>query len=260
MKVMNIKENSILFKLISAISRFIYSHCDMIGVQTPAFFEYFQDIHGIASNKLAYIPQFADSSYLNKNFNKPHEGINLIFLGNIGLVQDMECIVEAVSINAKDSLPYKVHIVGEGSFLSNLKQLVKQKRLDEYFVFYGRRPVQEMETFYGFADACLLTLKGDSFVGKTVPGKLQGYMAAGKTVIAAIDGPAQQIIHDADCGLVTNAGNAEDLAEHIKQFVTHIHDYQNCGINGRIYFQKHFMKEQCVKHVLDVLDRLKEDA
>lgn len=258
-KAMNIKETSIIFKLVTVVSRFIYLNCDLIGVQTTAFFPYLKNVHGIDVNKLVYIPQFADSVYLNQNFKKEHEGINFVFLGNIGLVQDMECIVEAVSINVAENILYKVHIVGDGSYLNNLKQLVENKNLKNYFLFYGRRPVEEMMNFYEIADACLLTLKDDSFIGHTVPGKLQGYMAAGKTIIAAINGPAQQIIQEAHCGLVCNASNAIALANNIKKFIIHRSDYYDCGNNGREYFRKNFTKERCVARTIEILNKLKGD-
>jgi glycosyltransferase involved in cell wall biosynthesis len=164
--------------------------------------------------------------------------------------------VQAVKINAQDNLKYKVHIVGDGSFLETLKKLVKENGLQNYFIFYGRRPVSEMENFYELADACLLTLKGDSFVGQTIPGKLQGYMAAGKIVIAAIDGSAQSVIKEANCGLVGNAGDYKALAKNIDALVKNTADYKDYGINGRLYFKEHFTKGRYISCISKVLKEL----
>ena len=255
LKVMHIQENSLIFKIVKVLSKTIYQHCDKIGIQAPAFFAYFERVIGIPHERLVYIPQFASSEYLDSDYNSKHDGINLVFLGNIGLVQDLECVVQAVKINARDNLKYKVHIVGDGSFLETLKKLVQENDLQEYFIFYGRRPVSEMGKFYRLADACLLTLKGDSFVGQTIPGKLQGYMAAGKTVIAAINGSAQTVIKEAKCGLVGNAGDYKVLAKNIEAMVKNPDDYKNCGANGRLYFKKYFTKERYINSISEIFNR-----
>ena len=257
-KVMHIDESSPIFWIVKIFSSFVYKHCDIVGVQTPAFFKYFEKIHSIENNRLVYIPQFAASEYLNRDFSTQHEGINFVFMGNIGFVQDLGCIVEATEINAQKKLSYKVHIVGDGSFLADLKQMVINKHLETYFVFYGRRPVSEMELFYKLADVCLLTLKGDSFVGQTVPGKLQGYMAAGKMVIAAINGSAQEVIKESRCGLVGKASDAGTLAKNMEKFILHQEQYAMCGINGRLYFKQHFTKEIYINNAVQVLQKLAE--
>ena len=205
-KILGVKEESIIYKIIDKVSKYIYRSADIIGVQSGAFQDYFKRVHFIDKTRMVYIPQFATDEYSSDYSNMLHEGFNFVFLGNVGLIQDLECVVKAVA-SIKDQRIFKVHIVGDGSFLSTLKKMVTDKGLDEYFVFYGRKPVKDMPIYYQIADVCLLTLKGDSNVGMTIPSKLQGYMAAGKPVLAAINGSAKEIIKDSECGIsVCGAG------------------------------------------------------
>ena len=69
-------------------------------------------------------------------------------------------------------------------------------------------------------------------------------MAAGKPVIAAINGAGRQVIEQSGCGLCVEAGDAEGLARAMRQFAENPAQYAACGENGRSYFQTHFTKEQ----------------
>ena len=242
-KILAKNESDVIFKAGKIISAYIYKRCDCIGIQCHAFAKYFTDVHGIDANKIKCIPQFANEEYLNQNFFQKHDGTNFVFLGNVGIAQNLDCVVNAVE-KIKTIPDYKVHIVGDGSYLNELKQIVELKKLKEKFVFHGRKPSSSMPEFYKLADACLLTLSGDNIIGQTIPSKLQGYMAAGKTVIGAIDGSAQEVIKASGCGAVVGAGESEELADIMQDFILNRDKYNNCGKAGREYFRKHFTKIQ----------------
>ena len=251
-KILAKNESSFIFKFGKIISSYIYKRCDYIGIQSNAFVEYFKDVHALAEERLKYIPQFANEEYLEQDFTKQHKGTNFVFLGNVGIAQDLECVVKAVEKN-QDILDFKIHIVGDGSYLEELKYLVHSSELDDFFAFYGRQPMASMPKYYKLADACLLTLSGDSIIGHTIPSKLQGYMAAGKAVIAAIDGPARQVIDDSGCGAAVSAGDSVGLGEIMRDFLLHREKYTNCGEAGREYFQQNFTKKQYVDTTENIL-------
>ena len=116
-----------------------------------------------------------------------------------------------------------------------------------------------MPEYYALADACLLTLTaGAGSVGGTIPSKLQGYMAAGKMVIGAIDGPARETIEEAGCGLCAGAGDAAGLAERMAELMRHPERYRDCGANGRRYFIRHFSRGEYMKKTRGILGDLVE--
>lgn len=178
-------------------------------------------------------------------------------MGNIGKAQNLDRFVEAFA-KIKSVKIWHVHVVGTGSYIADLKMLVEEKNLDDRFIFHGRHPVEEMPKFYSIADACFMGLIGTSIIGHTIPNKLQGYMAAGKTVIAAIDGAAQKVIRDAKCGIAVPADNVNALADGIQDFIDYPEKYKDCGENGRKYFKQHFHKtihldliEKAMKQLLE---------
>ena len=83
---------------------------------------------------------------------------------------------------------YRFHFVGGGSELSRLKALAEDLNITERVIFYGQREATEMSQFYRLADAFLLSLSSDSAISLTLPGKLQGYMGAGKPIVVVATG------------------------------------------------------------------------
>nr|WP_281421146.1 glycosyltransferase family 4 protein [Gordonibacter massiliensis (ex Traore et al. 2017)] len=164
-------------------------------------------------------------------------------MGNIGRAQSIPCILEAVAKMRHDN-GFAVHFVGDGACLQEARDLVRRYSLEDRVVFHGRRPFSEMPSYYQMADACLLALDGSTWVGATLPSRLQGYMAAGKPIIAAINGGARHVIEESGCGRAVDAGDSDGLAALMDGFVDDPEAYSACGGAGRRYFREHFMKEQ----------------
>jgi glycosyltransferase involved in cell wall biosynthesis len=112
-----------------------------------------------------------------------------------------------------------VHFVGDGSMLEEMKQFVKDNNMDSVVSFYGRRPVEEMPDFYKLADACLVSLDAKNETGLTLPAKVQGYMAAGKTILGMISGSTQEVVRDAQCGACVDSSDVDAFADMLKDFV-----------------------------------------
>ncbi len=250
-------EKGIAFKILFKLSKYIYSQCDKISVTSKPFVSYFTDVHGINKNKISYIPQHSDDINLGKGKTKD-SNINFVFMGNIGIAQDIETILKACE-KIKNVENFKVHFVGEGSYLERAKEITKEKKLNDIVIFHGRHPSEKMIDFYNLADACLLTLNSKNLVGLTMPGKLQGYMAAGKPVIGAINGAAQEVIKEARCGLCANSGDYKKLAAYMKDFILKPEKYKECGLNGRKYYEDHFTKDQFMLKLNKELDSLLEE-
>ena len=249
-------KNNLCYKLVKLVSTNIYKTADKISVTSKPFFYYFEKEHGIDKNKLNYIPQSGDDSYLNLNLNNiDNNVIDFMFMGNIGLMQDIECILNAVE-KIKDLKNYKVHFVGTGVYLEKAKDMVKEKKIQEFVEFHGYHPIEKMKGFYQLADVCLLTLKGGSYVSQTMPVKLQGYMVVGKPVIGAIDGAAQEVINESKCGLCVNAGDWKGLASLLSEVINNPESIKNMGENGKEFYKENFTSKKQVEKILDTINQL----
>lgn len=242
LKVYVKSEGSLFFKIIKAVSTWIYGSANLIVSQSKPFLQYHHETHGIEYNKQRYLPAFADETYLEQDFRPKDGDVNFVFLGNVGKAQNLELVIEAIC-QIRDIPGFAFHIVGDGSNLESVKHLVQIYKLENLVKFYGRRSVEEMPFFYKMANACIVSLKNDTKIGLTLPAKLQGYMAAGKPIIGMIDGAAREVIEEARCGLCVSATDVDGMARALEDFIIHQDKYAECGENARKYFKEHFRKE-----------------
>ena len=254
-------EDSLVFKITKYISAFLYSRCDYIAVSSKHFINYLTNLNrDMKYIRMSFLAQHAEDEYLEYDFSPiKNNCIDFMFMGNVGYAQDIECLIAAVDL-IKDVSNFKVHIVGDGSNLSRCISLVAEKNIEDKFIFHGRHNATEMNSFYKIADACVLTLKNDNFTGLTIPSKLQGYMAAGKTVLGAINGSAQEIINDSKCGLCVNASDEVGLSRIMLEFINNYNEYVLFGQNGRVYFRNHFTRSSFIKKLIQLLEETLREA
>lgn len=231
-------EHNLVFQFIKFISSRIYRKADIIGITSPMFKNYLKNVCGVNDNKIRFLPQHA------KDIGKCPKSIEnnlteIYFTGNIGEIQNVDLIIEAVN-KLKDLDNFTVNFVGTGSKLDYAIHKVNELGLERKIIFHGYCPTTDMPGIYKRADACLLTLSNETLVGLTIPGKLQGYMAAGKTILASIDGDTAKIINKYKCGIAVPANDVSALANILKVYILNKRDYRECGNNARRYYEEHF--------------------
>lgn len=250
LKAGGIREKSFIYKIFKGISKKIYTNVDKILVTSKLFISYFKDQFEIDENKIIYMPQYADSFFENmdeqEKTNLDKKTYDIVFAGNIGVAQSMETIINAAEM-LEDYPQIKFHIVGDGSELNHTKNMAKEKNLNN-IIFYGRKPKEEMVKYYLMADAMLVTLFKDELISCTLPGKVQTYMAAGKTIIASADGETRDIINDSQCGLCVPSEDYEKLARAIQKLFKEKDNKEYCN-NAKRYYQKYFSRERFISQL-----------
>lgn len=254
-KAMKPGDKWFVFEPIHWISRWLYHRADAISVQSKSFLSYFETTNKIPREKMSYIPHMASSEYLDMDFSQDNGKVDFVFLGNMGNAQDIELILRATERN-KELSNFAVHFVGDGIFLEKAKQIVKQKGLEQLVTFYGRKPVEQMPQYYKLADVCLVTLKAGSIISKTIPSKVQGYMAAGIPILGALDGYGAEVINESGAGACVAAGDLEGFSSRMKDFILNYGNYKACSAKARSYFKKHFTKRMVVDAVEAKLEEL----
>lgn len=234
-----ISRDSAIYKFFHRTSKKLYKQADKILITSRSFSDYFNKEFGITDTE--YLPQYAEAIFTPEQCQKAENGyIDLMFAGNIGAAQSVDTIIKAAKL-ISDIPNLRWHIVGDGSELENLRAMTKTM---ENVIFHGRKALEEMPKYYAMADAMLVTMQKDSVLSLTLPGKVQTYMAAGKAIIGAIDGETALVIKDAQCGLCSEAEDAQTLAENVRKFIGMYKE--NLGRNARNYYDEHFDKKNFV--------------
>ena len=134
---------------------------------------------------------------------------------------------------------------------------MKENGLEKTVLTLGRFPAETMPWFFGQADVMLVTLSDDPLFRLYAPAKISSYMAAGKPIVAVLNGEGAEVIRDADCGWTLSAGDAEGfarLAVEISQMDKAVMEEK--GRNALRYYNAHYVKEKCLDN-LDALMGLK---
>ena len=116
----------------------------------------------------------------------------------------------------------------------------------------GSRPLETMPAYFSLADVMLVTLRSDPILAKTIPGKLQSYLACGRPVIGALDGEGANVIKESGAGFAVDSGDAQGLADSlVRMSKMDVSERQRMGDAAISYYRNHFDREE-------LIDRLEE--
>lgn len=232
----------------------MYRNSEKILISSRGFRESILE-KGDFESKLVYFPNWAEDVFsysCREDIPALPKGFRLMFAGNIGESQDMESIAEAALI-LKDT-GVKIIIVGDGRKKRWLEEYILSHELSDVIFLPGRYPLSAVPAFFSQADVLFLSLKNDYIFSLTVPAKLQAYMAAGKPVIAMIDGEARTLISESGCGLSCPAGDYVGFAGRVRELMSMSPSQLSAmGKRGRSYFEQNFTKARCLDTLCSLL-------
>ena len=164
-----------------------------------------------------------------------------MFAGNIGEAQDVYSILKLID-KCKDK-----HIdwvfVGDGRMKNWLERELNLIPTLGEINFLGSHPVEKMPFFFRQADIMLLSLKNEDIFSKTVPAKLQAYLASAKPVLGMISGEAKNIIINSGSGWCSDSGDIENAYCNICEILKfNKKELSEKGIAGLNYYNKNFNK------------------
>lgn len=253
----NIK-SPLIIKLVNNLTKWIYTHCDKILIQSDAFRSIVLT-QGVSDDKIIYFPNWSEEYYtpLPKQPDYAHYftgKFNLVFAGNIGESQDFDTLIKTAKIVNK-SLP-DLHwiIIGNGRMVDEVAKKVKEMKLDNCFKLIGAFPSEDMPKFFSHATALVVSLKRDPIFSITIPSKVQSYLACGKPILSSLDGEGSRIIHEAGAGLGCKASSPEQFSNVIMDFMAIPEAVKdNMGTSARIYYEKVFERNMLIDRLVSIL-------
>ena len=250
-----ISKNSLVYKILTKLSKKAYNKADKITCSSKSFKNYFVNELKLSEEKeFIYMPSYAESLYDNCKITK-NDKFDLIFAGNIGPAQSVETIIEAANL-LKDEKNIVFHIIGDGLSRIDCEALAQKYRL-ENVIFYGYHSVDEMRKYYELADAFLITMVDNEVVNSTLPAKVQSYMLAGKPIIGAISGEVKNIIEEANCGLCCDSLDYKQFANLIKEAYKS-NNKQKWSKNSYQYYKDNFEKENCINELISLFEKISQ--
>lgn len=238
--------NPLLLALVKWAVRRIYTRTDRLLIQSKAFRS---PIKGLVPDhpEIHYVPNSlpedpaaaAPSPRAKALAEQIATGFSVVFAGNLGQAQGLETVLEAAAL-VQDLSDLKIYLIGSGRIEEELRARIAELRLVNV-ILPGRFQVSDMPLLLSAASALLVSLRPAPIFSYTIPNKLQAYLAAGRPVIAALDGEGARILDEAGAGLSCPAGDPQALAAAIwKLHSTSRIEIERMSIAGRTYFETHF--------------------
>lgn len=207
--------------------------------------------------KVHYWPQYAEDFYRPMEAQKI-DGIDddgsykIAFTGNIGTAQGLDVLPKTASLLKGEKI--KFIIVGDGRYQPEFERQIEELNVQDMFTMIPRVQTDKIPAILSACNAGFISFRNIDLWQKTIPSKLQSYMACGKPIIASASGETQRIIDESQCGICAEIGNPEALAEGIRKMM--ILDNIKMGENSRAYFETHFAK----KTIIDQMDKFFNQA
>lgn len=192
----------------------IYRRCTKIFATSPSFVKAIQE-RVEDKGKVIYWPQYAEEIYKPVEHPNapeiPNDGrFKIIFTGNVGTAQGLDILPKVAKLVGDDVC---FVIVGDGRYKTQLIQ--EAADVSEKFIFINRQPAERIPNLLCACDVAFLSFLDNPLFEKTIPAKLQSYMACGMPILASASGETRRIIEEAQCGVCCSVGNYQELANNI---------------------------------------------
>ena len=245
--------------MVAVLVRWIYRQCDLLLVQSQAFIS---PVKAMAGNTpVLYHPNpgelaLGQTGPLSTPALVLESGFNVVFAGNMGTVQALGTVLDAAEFLLSHT-DVRIVLVGSGSRSEWLQQEVVRRKLGNVQLA-GRFAAEAMPGILAQASVLLVSLTRSPIMCQTVPSKMQAYLAAGKPIIASLDGEGARVLEASGAGISCPAEDGAALAEAVLRLKgLPVDALQRMGQAGQTYYQQHFdpaiLATKLVQHFSRVL-------
>jgi len=176
---------------------------------------------GVSASKITVLPHAVEIQPLKPLTNdqtmaaradlQVQSEFTVTFAGNLGMVQGLDTVIEAARLLVRQPL-IAFRFVGDGTEAARLRHKVERLQLHNVR-FLGWRPAHEMPQLLAASDALLAHLLPGSATDTVVPAKVVSYLAAGRPLIVAMQGPAARIVSESAAGIAVRPNDPEAIAD-----------------------------------------------
>lgn len=241
-------QNKILKRVLENVSIWHYKSADKLVALSETMRQRLLAVTGKHPDNIITLPQSSEKLYEQEQkdpeFIKRFKNtFNIVYTGNISPAQSFKTLIDSaeqiVSSGIKD---IRWIIVGDGMSRKDVVSSVKARKLSEYFIFEGHKPVTDIPKYTYITDVFIGCLVKSDLLEATIPAKVMSYIASGKPIVVAMDGEVQDLINkEIQCGYAGDTEDAASLTENIKKVYSLTEDQRNMlGEKAKEYHSEHF--------------------
>jgi glycosyltransferase involved in cell wall biosynthesis len=158
-------------------------------------------------------PVLSELENLRKEITTASDELILFYGGGINKHRGLQQVIKALAL--RKALPVKAWIVGDGSYLDELRNLSKKLEVEDKVVFWGWKSLDEMTDLMLKSHILLIPHFVSEHTESTIPHKLFQYMLTGKPILATDCTPIKRILNETNSGFIYDYNTPGHLAEQI---------------------------------------------
>lgn len=259
---LDVLHNKAMIKASTWLEEFCYRKAAAVTAQTKGIVDNIVS-RGFDKNKVHIITNGVDTEFFKKE-NRSEEfresiGIKnkfaVVYAGIHGIAQGLEVLVDAAEI-IKEEKEIQIVFIGEGPEKPMLMNKVKEKKL-ENVTFLPMQDKKDMPKIIASMDATVVPLKKLDIFKGALPSKMFENLASQIPIVLAVEGEAENLINDAQAGIVVEPENSKEIAKAILKLHKNKELREYLGKNGRSYVMNNFSREAIARKLENILLDLK---
>jgi glycosyltransferase involved in cell wall biosynthesis len=187
--------NRIFYKLLEKIDNWSCKRAISVIVHSSDMKKSLKNRSGGNKFKIDIINNFSVPSELNakQDYSRKYEikkkKLTIVFAGNIGRLQGLEEIIDAMSL-IKSRKDIELVIVGEG--VAKNKLIYRARKGNANVIFFDHQSINTTKEIINKADVGLVTLR-PKIIKYAYPGKVMTYLEQSKPIITTVDSESELV-------------------------------------------------------------------
>ena len=171
----------------------------------PSRFILHQMEHFTELKPIAHLP----NGFTRSEYQKLPDTKTVLYAGRLVQEKGVQVLLEALPQVLKQFQDVQLHIVGDGAFESNLKDLAEKTNITKNLTFHGSIPHKQVQKYlYNSAVVCIPSIYKDNLPTIGIEA-----LSAGRILVASKIGGLPELVEHNKTGILVAAGKSNALAE-----------------------------------------------
>lgn len=213
-------KNSDRFKLESQLEAYVAKHANSVITITEGLKHELID-RGVDQSKISIVPNAINKEQFNFTQQKEKKKVVIGYVGSIVEYEGLDDLIFALESIDKISKDFELVIAGDGPYLSNLTEIVRNSTIATKVRLLGRIPHEEVDQLLKTIDITPFPRKNIEVCELVSPLKPFESMLSGKVILASNVQALKEVI-DGQNGLLFEKGSIKDLAAKLKELINSV--------------------------------------
>ena len=258
------KEGSLRYRITKYLETYVFKHVQAVTCICEGLRK---DIiqRGIAEEKITVIPNAVDIEKFNYGEEADPQlrqelGLDgktvLGFIGSFYAYEGIPLILDALPEIIKHQPNTRLLLVGGGPQEQTIKEKVTKTKLEDYVIFTGRVPHDQVQRYYNQVDVFVYPRLPMRLTELVTPLKPLEAMAQGRLVVASDVGGHKELIRNQKNGILFKANDASSLSNSILLLLDNKKKWGNMRQAGRKYVEQERNWSKSVSNYQRIYPRL----